>query len=105
MGNRSALCHRYGLVYDALYRLTTTTDPLNHTTTYTTDLLGHVLTVTDPVGRQTAYQYDGLYRRTQQTTGAQLPAAQQTVTTTTYDIHDKVSVVSVSGTPVATYTY
>jgi YD repeat-containing protein len=45
--------------YDALGRLTTTTDPLGATTRTVYDSLGNVVKTIDPLGRETSFTYDG----------------------------------------------
>jgi len=48
--------------FSVLNRLTSVTDPLSGTTSYTYDDLGNMLTLTDPVGNTTTWTYDGLGR-------------------------------------------
>ena len=42
----------------AFNQLASTTDPLNHTTTFTYDLKGNLTTVTDPLGKQTTFTHN-----------------------------------------------
>lgn len=49
--------------YDTLNRVTTTKDPLNHSTTATYDEESHLISSTDALGHQTTYGYDERGRR------------------------------------------
>lgn len=55
-------------------------------TTEVVDFLGRTISSTDNLGRTTLYQYDSLGRITQQTEMANLPPAQQLVTSYAYEI-------------------
>lgn len=107
--------------FDALNRLTTTTDALNGLTTYTYDARNNLTSVTDPKGLTTTYTYDGLNRVTQQqspdtgtTTYAYDAAGNRTSTTDaravtstfTYDVVNRLTQVSYpDATLNVSYTY
>jgi YD repeat-containing protein len=52
-------------VYNALRQMTSKTDPLQHTNTYTYCDCGSVESITDPLGKITTFLYDAAGRRTQ----------------------------------------
>jgi YD repeat-containing protein len=81
-----------------LYRRTAVTDPLGHVTLYQNDLLGHPVRVTDPEGSVTTLAYDGAYRQSSVTQGAQGPLLQPPQTPVTRDTvyNGRGKVVSVS---------
>ena len=51
--------------YDALDRLTKTTDPLDYETHFTYDATSNLKTTTDQLGRVTSFKYDKLHRLTE----------------------------------------
>lgn len=67
-GNRLTIMDGNGHVttfaYDALNRLTSETDPLNHTWTYTYDAVGNRTSLIDANGATTTYVYDNANRLT-----------------------------------------
>ncbi|MGH9905431.1 MAG: DUF6531 domain-containing protein, partial [Pyrinomonadaceae bacterium] len=54
----------YGLTYEPVFnQITSFTDPLNHTTSFSRDSLGSLVGVTDSVGHNSTYTYDAQGRR------------------------------------------
>src|SRR5262249_15444702 len=92
--------------YDALSRVTQTTDPLNHPTSFTYDEPGNLLSITDALGHRTTYTYDERTRRLKMVDGVgNAGAANQHQTDWSWDRSSRLLTMKDAESRVTSYFY